>query len=235
MRGAGPRVAMIRIVTTHEPIAQRIVDCAHPDIPDEKVLLTVHQRIATFAFGRYVSGELSGTAVGAYSGRTLDAASWTPELEQAYARLEAVTTLRPTGFTMSPVGYGLTIVTLLAAGALVLGLAQPWLDARASATPEDAEARVVEAFAAPAPGTLLLLGAADGLGFRWFRIDAVDADTVACSGTAAIYDLDYGLPDADALSFDGPRLTIPRRDFTQRGGVLLLDGSTRLVSNAAPR
>ncbi len=80
-----------------------------------------------------------------------------------------------------------------------------------------------------------MIGTADGRGVRWFRIHAAGGGDVELTGTEAVFDLDYGLPEATTLSFDGPRLQIPSEDFTQCDGVLMLEGSTRLVANARPR
>ncbi len=225
---------MIRVITTHEPILERASSLSHPDLPGEQVVLIVRRRVATSIFGVYVSHDLSGAAIGSYSGREIPAADWTPELRDAFDRLSREAPKPSKRFTMSAAGVVLSIIMVLASAALAWGLAQPWLAARSSATAEDAMARVESVFEAPSEGALLLMSEPSGTEFRWYRVSSVEAASVELEGSAETFDLTYGIVDPSELSFEGPSLSIPREHFEQDGGVLNLDGSVRLVSNARP-
>lgn len=222
---------LLRVSHEFVPVFERTTELRHPDVPGELIVLTVLQRVTTTILGEHVTKDISGSARGSISGRELPPRTWTAEMRVAFDGLASAARPRPAKLSLSGSGYALIGVLVLAFGALVFGLVQPWVAAQSGATHDDAKARAEAVLREPVVGEVLLIGEPTGASFRWYRIDSVDDDVVELVGTATTHDMTYAQPEPQALTFDGPRLRIPRADFG-RGGTLFDEGRPRLVVNA---
>lgn len=220
---------IIRARHDYVPVAHQTTDLAHPDVPGERVVLTVHQRVTTTILGERVSKDISGSARGSISGRELPPDTWTPGLRGAFDALARTAKLPPSKFSLSGSGYVLIGTVVLAFAMVIWGLAQPWFAAASGATHDEAKARAEAVLREPSTGSLVLIAEPTGASFRWYRIESVDDELVELVGTSATHEMTYEVPEA--LAFDGPTLRLPRADFG-RGGMVFDQGRPRLMVNA---